>query len=83
MRTRHWWVQAEAVVGFFNMYERTGDEAFLRRSHDAWQYIRTHMLDGGNVNGSGASAPTARSIVTTTKAGFWKCPYTTAGCAWN
>ena len=45
---RHWWVQAEAVVGFFNMYERTGDEAFLRRSHDAWQYIRTHLLDGGN-----------------------------------
>ena len=33
---------------FFNMYERTGDEAFLRRSHDAWQYIRTHLLDGGN-----------------------------------
>ena len=35
------------------------------------------------VNGSGASAPTARSIVTTTRQDSGNAPITTAGCAWN
>ena len=72
---RHWWVQAEAVVGFFNMYERTGDKAFLRRSRDAWQYIRTHLLDTENGEwfwSVRADGPANRDD---DKAGFWKCPY--------
>ena len=72
---RHWWVQAEAVVGFFNMYERTGDEAFLRRSHDAWQYIRTHLLDGGNGEWFWSVRADGSVNRDDDKAGFWKCPY--------
>ena len=72
---RHWWVQAEAVVGFFNRYERTGDEAFLRRSRDAWRYIRTHLCD--TENGEWFWSVRADGSVNRDddKAGFWKCPY--------
>lgn len=72
---RHWWVQAEAVVGFFNMYERTGDESFLRRSHDAWRYIRTHLLDGGNGEWFWSVRADGSVNRDDDKAGFWKCPY--------
>ena len=72
---RHWWVQAEAVVGFVNRYERTGDEAFLRRSRDAWRYIRTHLCD--TENGEWFWSVRADGSVNRDddKAGFWKCPY--------
>ncbi len=72
---RHWWVQAEAVVGFFNRYERTGDEAFLRRSRDVWRYIRMHLLD--TAGGEWFWSVRADGSVNRDddKAGFWKCPY--------
>ena len=72
---RHWWVQAEAAVGFFNRYERTGDEAFLRHSRDAWRYIRTHLCD--TENGEWFWSVRADGSVNRDddKAGFWKCPY--------
>ena len=72
---RHWWVQAEAVVGFFNMYERTGDEAFLRRSRDAWQYIRTHLLDTETGEWFWSVRADGSANRDDDKAGFWKCPY--------
>lgn len=72
---RHWWVQAEAAVGFFNRYERTGDAAFLRHSRDAWRYIRTHLCD--TENGEWFWSVRADGSVNRDddKAGFWKCPY--------
>lgn len=72
---RHWWVQAEAAVGFFNMYERTGDPVFLHRSHDAWQYIRTHLLDAQNGEWFWSVRADGTVNRDDDKAGFWKCPY--------
>ena len=42
---RHWWVQAEAVVGFYNLYQYFGDEEALRKSLRCWQYIKDHLND--------------------------------------
>ena len=72
---RHWWVQAEAVVGFFNRYERTGDEAFLRHSRDAWRYIRTHLCDTENSEWFWSVRADGSVNRDDDKAGFWKCPY--------
>lgn len=44
-RTRIWWVQAEAIVGFYNAYERTKDEKFLTLAEGLWQYIKNHIID--------------------------------------
>lgn len=47
-RTRVWWVQAEAAVGYYNAYERTGDERFLELVKDLWRYIQQHIIDKRN-----------------------------------
>ncbi|MCR2823026.1 AGE family epimerase/isomerase [Lederbergia panacisoli] len=44
-RTRVWWVQAEAAVGFYNAYERTGDEKFLKLTKGLWQYMKNNIID--------------------------------------
>ena len=42
---RVWWVQAEAMVGFFNSWQLGGDERFLEASRNAWTFIRKHQVD--------------------------------------
>ncbi|MBE0668345.1 MAG: AGE family epimerase/isomerase, partial [Bacteroidales bacterium] len=39
---RHWWVQAETVVGFLNAWEVTGDERFLEKSMRCYDYIKNN-----------------------------------------
>ena len=42
---KHWWPQAEGVVGFLNAYEISGDEKFLRSAVDLWDFIEHHIVD--------------------------------------
>jgi cellobiose epimerase len=43
--TRVWWVQAEAMVGFLNAYERTKDKKFLGLVENLWSYTKTNIID--------------------------------------
>lgn len=72
---RHWWVQAEAVVGFYNIYQYFGDESALEKSLRCWQYIKENLVD--NINGEWYWSRDAEGNLNTTddRAGFWKCPY--------
>ena len=74
-RDRHWWVQSEAVVGFLNAWELTGDTSWLERASGAFEYIRSRLSDG--VNGEWFWSIRADGTVNRDddKAGFWKCPY--------
>lgn len=40
-----WWVQAEAVIGFYNLYQKNGNELFLKASKDTWKYIQDNLID--------------------------------------
>ncbi|WP_229106542.1 AGE family epimerase/isomerase, partial [Paenibacillus sp. 1001270B_150601_E10] len=44
-RARIWWVQAEAIVGFYNAYERTKDANFLPIVEGLWRYTKQHLID--------------------------------------
>jgi cellobiose epimerase len=72
---KHWWPQAEAVVGFFNAYQISGDEKYLQHALESWEFIKKYIIDHKNgewfwkVNKAGV--PYAEQE----KAGFWKCPY--------
>lgn len=48
-REKEWWPQAEAVVGFLNAWQGTGEETFLAAARDTWVFIRKHLrdLEGG------------------------------------
>jgi mannobiose 2-epimerase len=72
---RHWWPQAEAVVGLLNLYEMTAQETYLEQAVRCWEYIEKHLVD--HKNGEWFWSIFADGSVNTTddKAGFWKCPY--------
>ncbi|HKI44557.1 MAG TPA: AGE family epimerase/isomerase [Balneolales bacterium] len=42
---KEWWPQAEALVGFLNAYENTGDQVFLNASLAVWQFIKKFIVD--------------------------------------
>ena len=71
----HWWVQAESVVGWFNLYQYFGDEQALERAVRCWEYIKTQLIDWdkGEWHWSRHSDGTLNTV--DDKAGFWKCPY--------
>lgn len=72
---RHWWVQAEAVVGFFNIYQYFKDEAALQKSIKCWQYIKDNLIDYENGEWFWSRDPERNINRKDDKAGFWKCPY--------
>ena len=72
---RHWWVQAEAVVGFVNLYQHFGDKEALGKALRCWQYIKEKLIDTehGEWYWSRYADGTLNNV--DDKAGFWKCPY--------
>lgn len=72
---RHWWVQAEAVVGFYNIYQHFGDEAALQKSLDCWQYIKDNLIDHELGEWYWSRDPQRNINKKDDHAGFWKCPY--------
>ncbi len=74
-KTRIWWCQAEAMVGFYNMYERTNEVKYLNLVERLWAYTSLHLIDeraGGewyySVEPNGEK--TERPVVEP-----WKTPY--------
>ena len=71
---RSWWEQAETVVGYLNAFELTGNEAYLDKAVNCWNYIDRHFIDKKN-GGWFSSVTDAGEPGRGDKAGFWICPY--------
>ena len=71
----HWWVQAENVVGWFNIYQYFGDETALDKAIRCWEYIKTQLIDWENGEWHWSRHPDGTLNTVDDKAGFWKCPY--------
>ena len=70
-----WWEQAEAVVGYTNMYLRFGDPADMDKALAVWRFINTCLIDTENGEWYWSVLPDGTPDRTNDKAGFWKCPY--------
>lgn len=74
--TRVWWVQAEAMVGFYNCYEKTDITEYKDITEKLWIYIKEHIID--KRQGSEwfwdldkDNNPVSRKPIVEP----WKCPY--------
>ena len=71
----HWWVQAENVVGWYNLYQHFGDEDALKKAVRCWHYIKDNLIDYKNGEWFWSRHPDGSLNTVDDKAGFWKCPY--------
>ena len=71
----HWWVQAENVVGWMNIYQYFGDEEALDKAVRCWEYIKKNLIDYENGEWHWSRHADGSLNLVDDKAGFWKCPY--------
>ncbi|MCR4032288.1 MULTISPECIES: AGE family epimerase/isomerase [Flavobacterium] len=71
---KHWWPQAEALIGFYNAYQLTGKEEYLDIVFKIWKFTKKYMIDQQNGEWYWGVYQDY-SIMKKDKAGFWKCPY--------
>jgi mannobiose 2-epimerase len=71
---KHWWVQAECVIGQVYLAKFHSQSWRLERAAQTWQYIKDNLVDreGGEWHWSRSGGAINRRD---DKAGFWKCPY--------
>lgn len=78
---KHWWPQAEAIVGFLNAYQISGNEAYLTAATRAWEFTEKHVIDAQHgewfaiLDRSGKVYPDYPEYADSQKIGPWKCPY--------
>lgn len=73
-KEKHWWPQAEALVGLINAYQISKDIKFKMAAEKCWNFIQEHIIDhehGEWIWGIDANGQPLKED----KAGPWKCPY--------
>jgi mannobiose 2-epimerase len=45
---KHWWPQAEAMVGTLNAFQISGNRKFLDASYNCWNFVKKHVIDYEN-----------------------------------
>lgn len=74
-KKRVWWIQAEAITGFVNAWEKSGSRRFLDAAFSLWDYTKNAIIDKRpgsewfwyvTEDGEPAKEPIVEP---------WKCPY--------
>ena len=70
---KHWWPQAEGMVGFLNAFELTGDPVYWQQSIGCWDFVKASLR---SPTGEWHWGITRQGLlIQKDKAGLWKCPY--------
>lgn len=72
---KDWWPQAEAMVGFYNAYQLTGDLKFVEASRSSWEFIRRFISDPVHGEWHLAVRQDGSPLTHEPKVSAWKCPY--------
>ncbi|HUM04410.1 MAG TPA: AGE family epimerase/isomerase [Terriglobales bacterium] len=72
---KHWWPQAEAVVGFLNAYELSGKDHFLAASEKSWNFIEKYIVDRERGEWYWLVSRDGTPSNVRYKVDPWKCPY--------
>lgn len=71
---KHWWPQAEAIVGFLYAWNELGDDKYLHNACKLWRFVKSKIIDSDGewyfrVDRKGNPYREEDRV------GFWKCPY--------
>lgn len=72
---RHWWPQAEGMVGFYNAYQISGREDFRAAALRLWELIEQRFVDRERGEWHKVVRPDGSPDLAQPKAGPWECPY--------
>lgn len=72
---KHWWPQAEAVVGFLNAYQISGRLHFLEAAKQSWRFIEEYIVDRRHGEWFWLVRRDCTPGAGFDKVGPWKCPY--------
>jgi mannobiose 2-epimerase len=75
IKQKHSWPQAEAMIGFFNAWQITGDEKYLNYSTNAWKFTQQYILDKEGGEWVWGVNEDYSVMNEEDKVGIWKCPY--------
>lgn len=75
--SKDWWPQAEAMVGFLNAYQLSGEAAYLEAAKGSWTFIERNVCDreGGEWHWQVTREGVPVVSGSQPKVGAWKCPY--------
>ena len=72
---KHWWPQAEALVGLFNALEITENPMYKNLLLKNWSFIKLNILDTAYGEWHWGIDSYQQLIPNQDKIGLWKCPY--------
>ncbi len=72
---RHWWVQAENVIGQVYLYKFHGEADAIDGAIESWNYIKHNLVDAEDGEWFWSRKADGGINRVDDKAGFWKCPY--------
>lgn len=72
---KHWWPQAEAVVGFLNAYEISGIYRYAIAAERSWRFIEGNIVDREHGEWFWLVSRSGVPDAERDKVGPWKCPY--------
>jgi mannobiose 2-epimerase len=76
---RHWWPQAEAIVGFLNAFEISGNDKFVGAASNTWSFVKSYMQHPSGewwwLVDDSYNPDQSQDL-----AGEWKCPYHNTRC---
>ncbi|MBB3697065.1 AGE family epimerase/isomerase [Flammeovirga yaeyamensis] len=72
---RHWWPQVEAMVGFINSYENTGDEKYYEVALKLWEYTMENIVNIAHGEWWWRVDENNVPNLEEDKVGPWKAPY--------
>ena len=82
---KEWWEQAEAVVGFLNAYQISGEPRYFAAAQRSWKFIQGKLVDREHGDWHNTLRRDGTPILSQTgllgrkypsaKQSVWKCPY--------
>jgi mannobiose 2-epimerase len=75
IREKHWWPQAETLVGFYNAWQLSDRHEFLQYTYNNWAFIKQYIRDNKNGEWFWGVYEDHSVMPSQDKVGLWKCPY--------